>query len=396
MRTFLSALALTATLPLAAQQSKIVKGNTEFAFDLYHKLSAGSNTFFSPYSVSAALGMTYAGARNKTADEMQKTLHINDAASFHKDFGQLIKDINSLNGTDVKMSIANRLFGEKKYEFLQKYLDEVKEWYSAPIERLNFRQEPDASRVHINKWVEDQTNDKIKDLIPPGLIKPITRLVLVNAIYFYGDWASQFKKENTKKGDFYQTDTKKISADLMTQQAGFSYFETSDFKAIRIPYKGHKVSMEIYLPNKKDGLAEWEKELTADNYTKWSGMFKHHEVNLTMPKFKMTYTSTMSDLLKSLGMELPFDERFADFTGMTEKRELYISEVVHKAFIDVSEKGTEAAAATAVIMNETTSVRHEPKPLKIFKADHPFFYVIRDNKSGSILFMGRMTDPTKA
>ncbi|HLP10626.1 MAG TPA: serpin family protein [Flavobacteriales bacterium] len=378
---------------LAQAGFKAVEGNSKFAFELYNKLDkTNKNIFLSPYSISSALAMTYAGARSTTASEMEKVMHFTGGQTiFHADFTGLMNEINSRNGEDVKLSVANRLFGDKRYKFKSGFIKQTDELYKAPLEKVDFVKEFEKSRSRINAWVEEKTNDKIKDLLKKDVIKESDsiKLVLVNAIYFYGDWAHQFDADRTRKGDFYTNSEKTIDANFMSQTAHFEYMENNDLQAIRLPYKGNSMSMEVFLPKEKEGLDEFEKLLTYENYQAWDKLFTYEEVNLAVPKFKMTTDFMLGSKLMEMGMKSAFGDG-ADFSGMSEG-DLKISEVIHKAFIDVSEKGTEAAAATAVVMAVTDSVDYSMP--KNFRADHPFFFIIRDNKTRSILFMGRFNNP---
>ncbi|MFI5204579.1 MAG: serpin family protein [Flavobacteriales bacterium] len=397
MRTVLLVIILCKSISLKAvvPTDSLVKGNTQFAFELFAQLDKTKNLFFSPYSISSALAMTYAGARSETANQMSAVMHFEGESNrFHSNFSNLSKEINSRNGSDVEISIANRLFGDKRKKFITEFQNVTSNLYSAPIEQVDFVKQLEKSRVRINNWVEEKTKDKIKELIKPQVLPDSTKLVLVNAIYFYGDWASQFEKDNTQKGKFFTTVSNEDECDLMYQQSSFMYMENDDFKAIQMPYKGNQLSMEIYLPNKTDGLEEFTKTLSAANYRLWSESFEYSEVKLTLPKFKMTSDFSLGEMLQDMGMKLAFSND-ADFSGMTGKPELKISKVIHKAFVDVSEKGTEAAAATAVIMTMVDSVAPEPAVPKVFTADHPFFFIIRDNGTGSILFMGQLIDPVE-
>ena len=378
---------------LQAQDTQpVVEGNTKFAFELYQQLDKkGKNIFLSPYSISSALAMTYAGSKTVTCAEMEKVMHFVHGAEGHKMFGELIKEINSRNGKDVNLSVANRLFGDKRYKFLDSYMNTVKNKYAAPLEEVDFVKKLEEARKRINAWVEDETKNKIKELIQPKVLDDSTKLVLVNAIYFYGDWAHQFDSAYTRKGDFYTNGITKSPAKMMWQKQYFSYMENDKMQAIRMPYKGNTLSMEIFLPKQKDGLDQLEPDFTAANYEKWSSSFTNNTVIVTMPKFKMTTDFQLADVLKNMGMKNAFSDA-ADFSGMTGAPDLKIDKVIHKAFIDVSEKGTEAAAATAVTVTRTTSSHNSEPPPKIFTADHPFFFIIRDNKTGSILFMGRLNE----
>jgi len=376
--------------------SETVKNNNQFAFGLYNKLDKDNkNVFLSPYSISTALAMTYTGAKAKTAECMEKVMHFSGGMeNVSTEFKSLITEINSRNGKDIEINVANRLFGDKKTEFLDGFLQNVENNFSAPLQKVDFKNDLEGSRKIINKWVEDKTKDKIKELIKEEVLSPDTKLALVNAIYFYGDWEHQFDSLSTRKGNFYLSEQDKKEVKMMWQKEHFDYMENSEMKAIRMTYKGNTLSMEIFLPNKKDGINELEKSMNETNYSKWNNEFKREEVAVTFPKFKMTIDFQLGSILKEMGMSLAFSD-FADFSGMSLKTPLKISHVIHKAFIDVREKGTEAAAATAVIMVEVTSVhRDEPKPFKIFTADHPFFFTIRDNKTGTILFMGKVNDPS--
>lgn len=397
MKTIASILLITILPKFSlAVTTETVKNNNQFAFEIYNKLDKkDKNIFLSPYSISTALAMTYTGAKAKTAECMEKVMHFSGGIGMiSTEFNSLIAEINSRNGKDIEINVANRLFGDKKTEFLNEFLQNVEKNFSAPLQKVDFKNDLEGSRKIINKWVEDKTKNKIIELIKPNVLQPETKLALVNAIYFYGDWAHQFDSLATRKGNFYTDEQTKKEVKLMWQKENFEYTETNDLKAIRMPYKGNTLSMEVFLPNKKDGLAELEKNMTEENYSKLSKQFKWEEVSVTFPKYKMTVDFQLGDILKEMGMELAFSD-FADFSGMSTKTPLKISHVIHKAFIDVGEKGTEAAAATAVIMVEVTSVRREePKPHKIFTADHPFFFTIRDNKTGSILFMGKVMNPS--
>lgn len=404
MKTIITALLLLPSILLNAQEPKsVTKYNTEFAFDLYKNLNEKDkekNVFLSPYSISTAMAMTYSGANGETAKELAKGMHFNsDVKKSDEEFKWLIDAINSLNNSDVKISVANRLFGDKRFKFNLSYLEGINNNYGAPLEKVDYINDLEGSRKKINTWVEDKTNNKIKELIKKSVLDDSTKLVLVNAIYFYGDWAKQFDSTRTRKSDFYLNNDTKIQNKLMWQKDYFQFMSADDFQAIRMPYKGNTLYMEVYLPNKKDGIKDFEKLLTSENHEKWNKDFKSEEVIVTFPKYKMTCDFSLGEIFEEkMGMKTAFSDA-ADFYGMVEKKEkgLKISKVIHKAFIDVSEKGTEAAAATAVMMIKTTSSAHrEPNPYKIFTADHPFFFMIKDKATGSILFMGKVMDPSKA
>ena len=371
----------------------VVNGNSDFGFDLYQELkNEKGNLFFSPYSISTALAMTYAGARGQTEKEMAKVLHFSlEQEPLHSLFSKLQLHLNTVqNKGHIKLSIANSLWAQEGYHFLNTFLDLNKKNYGAGLNFVNFETKTEAARKTINIWVEDKTQQKIKELIKPGMIDSLTTLVLCNAIYFKGDWLSQFDKKRTMDADFYVSSDKPIKVPMMSQKSKFRFRDFGDFKAIELPYEGNDLSMIVFLSEEIDGLAELERNLTNDNVKNWIGELSRSyesEILVNLPKFKTTCEFELADVLAEMGMPHAFAG--ADFSGMTGKRDLFISEVIHKAFVDVNEEGTEAAAATAVVMTKSIS-----KAL-LFRADHPFVFLIRENKTGSILFIGRIIDPTK-
>jgi serpin B len=371
----------------------VVKGNNDFAFDLYQELkNAEGNLFFSPYSISTALAMTYAGARGQTEKEMAKVLHFSlKQEPLHSSFSKLQSYLNAIqNKGHIKLSIANSLWAQKGYYFLDTFLELNKKYYGAGLNFVDFATNTEAARKTINLWVEDKTQKKIKELIKPSMINPLTTLVLCNAIYFKGDWLSKFDEKRTVDADFYISPNKTIKVPMMNQKSKFKFKDFNDFSAIELPYEGNDLSMIIFLPKEIDGLRELEKKLTNDNVRIWidklSNSYKS-KILVSLPKFKTTSEFELANVLIKMGMPHAF--RDADFSGMTGKKDLFISKVIHKAFVNVNEEGTEAAAATAVV-----ALRGISKTL-LFRADHPFVFLIRENKTGSILFLGRIIDPTK-
>ena len=374
-----------------------VAGNSKFAFELYAKLKDdprvkkdGGNLFFSPYSISTALAMTYAGARGRTEKQMADVLHFSlPQERLHPAFGALEKQLNT-GGKEgrYQLSVANALWGQRGYSFLMGFVDLIEENYGAGIRQADFVNETEKARGKINGWVERMTNDKIKDLIKPGVLNALTRLVLTNAIYFKGDWAIQFDKKDTRDAPFTVSPDKKVSVPLMYLKENFKYFANRKLQILELPYKAEDLSMIVLLPRRIDGLAELEQSLTLENLNTWLKGLRKQEVIVYLPKFKITWgVFELKDILKAMGMKDAFSGK-ADFSAMTGRRDLFISNVLHKAFVEVNEEGTEAAAATAVIMEK---VAMSIKP--VFRADHPFVFIIKDNRSGSILFMGRVSNP---
>jgi len=383
----------------------VVQGNNEFALALYAKLRrAEGNLFFSPYSISTALAMTYVGARGSTESQMAEVLHFHAAASgtgesaalplsnrrrFASVFGELVKDLNSRGQEGrYKLAVANALWAQKDYGILAEFLELIKTGFDGKLQEVDFVSASETARKTINSWVEEKTNEKIKDLIAKGVLDSMTRLVLTNAVYFKGDWARQFKAERTKDAPFTLADGEKIDVPMMNQVEKFGYMETETFQVLELPYVDDGLSMIVLLPRKLDGLGELEQSLTLESLSQSLDKLRERELVVSIPKFKMTRQFSLADVLKSMGMQDAFSSR-ADFSGINGQKNLCISAVIHKAYVDVNEEGTEAAAATAVTMKLTSIAA--PSPL--FRADHPFLFLIRDNNSKSILFMGRVMNP---
>jgi len=309
---------------------------------------------------------------------------------FARAFSEIIKDLNARGGKGTyELRVANALWGQQDFEFLPSFTKLVENQYGGHLERVNFVQAAEKARRTINTWVERQTNGKIKDLIGPGLLDSMTRLVLTNAIYFKGTWASQFKKSETQDEPFTLRDGGKVQVPMMNQQARFGYGETDTLQVLEMPYVGQELSMVVLLPKEPAGIGALEKALTAENVSKWLSGVHKQEVIVAVPRFKMTHKFSLGAVLQAMGITDAFS-RGADFSGMTGRRDLFISAVVHQAYVDVNEEGTEAAAATGVAMTLTAMA---PGKVPVFRADHPFLFLIRDIRSGSILFLGRTMNP---
>lgn len=394
---FAGVLILTLSLPAEGKDSStedVVKGNTTFALDLYSKLKKEEdNLFFSPHSISTAIAMTYAGARGNTEKQMAKVFHFTlDQKELHPVFASIEAGLNAIQKKgNVQLSVANALWPQKDYVFLKDYLTLTKKYYGVSITPVDYKKAAEMARIAINEWVEQETNNKIKDLIAKGVLNASVRLVLTNAIYFKGYWASQFDEKRTKEAPFHLLSGESIQVPMMNHKEKYGYAEHEDFQILELPYVGDELSMLVLLPKKVDGLKELEEELTVDTLEKWTRNISNNEVQVFLPKFKMDSQFDLSEVLASLGMPDAFIMGKANFSGMDGTRNLFISAVIHKAFIAVDEQGTEAAAATAVSM-VFASVDQAPPP--IFRADHPFLFIIRDNLTGSILFIGRIVNPT--
>ncbi len=377
---------------------KVVEANNQFALDLYKVMTAenpGDNIFFSPWSISSALAVTYEGAEGSTADEIRSVFHFPaDESTMRNGYKEITDGINNGN-SGFTLKTANALWAEKTYTFLPSYLDTSDRYYSARVTNLDFITQPDESRQTINRWVEDQTANRIRDLLPAGSIVPETTLVITNAIYFKGTWATRFDEENTASEDFRVSPTTTVMVPMMKQtdaSAKFWYTETSSFQALGMPYASHggkELSMLVLLPTDGD-LGGAEESLDAGTLSELRRDLVYQEVKVWFPKFKLETGYQMAGTLSEMGMPSAFNPGQADFSGMDGTRSLSISQVFHKAYVDVNEEGTEAAAATAVIMDRSMAPADQ---VPVFRADNPFIFLILDNESGDILFMGRVTNP---
>ena len=376
--------------------TRLVEGNSTFAFDLYQALRGEEgNLFYSPYSISIALAMTYAGARGETEQQMAETLKfLLSQEDLHPAFNsldiELAKRGEGAEGKDeegFRLNIVNAIWGQKDYTFLDEFLDVLAENYGAGLRLVDFINETEKSRVTINDWVSDQTEGRIEDLIPQGIITILTRLVLTNAIYFNAAWEYPFEEDATHNGQFYLLDGGQVVVPMMTQTESFNYTEGDGYQAVELPYDGRELSMVILLP--EEGQFEaFESSLDADLVDAVLANLESGEVALTMPKFEFESEFGLKQTLAAMGMPIAFTD-VADFSGMTGVRDLHIAEVIHKAFVSVDEAGTEAAAATAVIMTLTAM----PVGTVEVTLDHPFIFLIRDIETSTILFVGRVMDP---
>lgn len=375
----------------AGDLSSVVNTNNQFAFGLYSRYKAkDGNIFFSPYSISSALVMAYEGAKGKTAEEIEAVFHFPQDDTLRRE--SFLRIYNQINKKDKKYQLrtANALWAQKDYPFLEDYFNLIGKYYGGKVTNLDFINETEKSRITINNWVEEQTNNRIKNLIPPGILNEMTRLVLTNAIYFKGKWVKQFEEKNTTEQDFRMSPANTVKVKMMSltgERARFNYGETDKLQILELLYEGEELSMLVLLP-KDDDLAALEESLNPQNISNWKSGLQKERVDVYLPKFKFETKYFMAEDLKEMGMPTAFSG-VADFSGMTGKKDLFISEVIHQAFVEVNEEGTEAAAATAVVMVQSVLME---KP-KIFNANRPFIFVIQEKETGNILFIGRVNNP---
>jgi serpin B len=384
----------------------LAAGINAFAVDLYRRLAESNdeqeaersgngagpaNLFFSPAGISTALAMTCAGARGATACEMERTLRFPcDQTRLHGACQDLMSHLASGEADPrVALLIANRLWGTREVRFLPEFLAITRERYGAELERLDFARGPEPSRAIINNWVASRTKGRILDLVPAGRISPATVLVLTNAIYFHGQWAQSFAHDETQEQPFHLATGEVRTAPMMHQQGSFECDDREEVLVLELPYANDKLSFVAVLPRERDGLARLEARLSAELLQGWLDDLQKRPARVWLPRLKLASDFELSKILAAIGMPSAFAAARADFSGMTGKRDIFIDAVFHKAYIEVQEEGTEAAAATAVV------IKKGPVPLN-FRADHPFLFLIRDRQSGAIVFMGRVANPGDA
>jgi serpin B len=374
-----------------ASVDSVVAAADRFALDLFARLAdRPGNVFFSPFSVSTVLSMTAAGASSATLEQLRSTLHLTVAQQeVNRAYGALLASLDSgASAGDYDLETANRLWGQKGIAFLDGFASTMRDDYHAPLGVVDFAGAPENARAAINQWVEDATKGKIKELLEPGLPDPATRLVLANAIYFKGEWAARFDRNRTHERPFFVSGEREVSVPMMFRNGRYRVAKADGLRLLEVPYRGPDLAMIIILPDSKDGLLSAQDRLTQENLGAWLTELRAEETDVGIPRFHLETEYTLNAALADLGMRSAFDEDAADFSGMDGDRDLFLSLVVHKAYLDVNEEGTEAAAATAAVMMRSVSERAES-----FIADHPFIFLIRDNVTGAILFLGRLVDP---
>uniref|UniRef100_A0A8D2B2D2 Serpin B8 n=1 Tax=Sciurus vulgaris TaxID=55149 RepID=A0A8D2B2D2_SCIVU len=371
----------------------ISDANGTFAITLLKMLGEEDNSrnvFFSPLSISSALAMVFLGAKGDTSVQMSQALYLNRDGDIHQGFQSLLTEVNK-PGTQYVLRTASRLFGEKTCGFLSTFKESCQKFYQAELEELSFAQDTEECRKHINDWVSEKTEGKIAEVLGPGTVGSLTKLVLVNALYFKGKWNEQFDRKHTR-GMLFKTNQEQKTVQMMFKQARFNlgYVEEVHTQVLELPYAEEELSMIILLPDDSTGLATVEEALTYEKFRAWTdpeNMTKK-KVQVFLPRLKLEESYDLESFLRALGMTDAFEETKADFSGMSTKKNVPVSKVAHKCFVEVNEEGTEAAAATAVVRN-TRSARIEPR----FCADHPFLFFIRHHETKSILFCGRFSSP---
>jgi serpin B len=383
-------------------------GDLAFAARLYGRLERQpGNLFFSPASIRLALAMAYAGARGETAREMQRVLELPPGEAVHEAFAAELRswealarpDVSEPHGpfasrSDLELLLANRLWGDRAHSFLEPFLALLRDAYRAPLEQLDFTRDPEVARLAINRWVAEQTQRKIREILGPGVIRADTKLVLTNAVYFKACWQERFEPESTEEGSFFSP-SGKVQVPLMHQVMKFQLGEFDGGQVLELPYgNGRRLMMEIVLPTARDGLASLARRIGEGELEKWLNSFESTLVDVTLPRFKVSCSFSLARTFRDLGMAKAFEYPGADFSGMDGTRDLFLADVLHRAIVEVDERGTEAAASTMISMGFGARLGPQPAWPVPFRADHPFLFLIRERASRVVLFIGRVEDPT--
>jgi len=396
-------LAVTKTGPPPTEWEAFAEDSNEFSLALFGQLGdAPGNLLFSPFSLRTVLAMAYSGARGETARQMREVLRIGSADDrLHVNYSEIIHRLNTGSDGEYEMLATNSLWVQRSEPLVHAFLDLIDRHYRGNTSLVDFRQDAEAARRAINQWVEAQTRQKIRDLIPVGGLDATTSLALVNAVYFKGMWALPFDRADTSDEVFRLAGGGRVKAPLMHQEEIVPYSEGKGFQAVDLVYEGGDLSMLVLLPGRKNGLPDLEKRLSAGMLRDCVAKVHSRRVKLFLPRFTFVWgTVDLTTRLKDLGMPLAFSELAADFSGMNgqappSQDSLFLSSVFHQAHLEVNEEGTEAAAATAAnLLNRAALGPSIPPTIPVFRADHPFLFAIRDRKSGLILFLGRVSDPT--
>ena len=390
MKRFVLPILLAAALPAA--DSRITPAMNAFTTACYKQLTGrDANLILSPFNIATALSMALAGARGQTAEEIQTVLHLRYDPTYDADLGALLANLTNAGNTGGnELHTANGLWVQKGFAILPAFENTLTNNYHAPLTPLDFMTNPEAARSQINRWTAEHTKEKIRNLLPAGSLDAQTRLVLTSAIYFYGKWQDPFVTSRTQPAPFTLPTGATTQANFMHQTSHFGYTETPAAQVLEMRYAGTGIAFDVLLPKTLTGLPDLEKSATTENLTGWLGGLASRNVQVSLPKFRAESEFSLRQALSAMGMPTTFTGK-ADFSGIDPNRGLAISEVAHKAFVDVAEQGTEAAAATGITMHAT--VMRMPEQAVIFRADHPFLFLIRDTRTGVVLFIGRLVNP---
>lgn len=373
----------------------VEEASNKFAWEMYSEISEeGENLLFSPYSISTALSMTYEGAKGDTAEEIKEVLGIPEKDDVRQPAIAAIYNRLNPEEPEYEWGVANSVWIEEEYEALSEFIDTLERFYVAKAENLDFQSEPEASRVEINEWVKEKTNDLIEELFVEGSITVDTRLVIANAIHFKGEWMTGFEEEYTKEEEFHIDEENVVEVPMMQGEEEYGYYENDEVQILEMDYKGEELSMLFFLPKDKN-LHSLEEDISLEEIDEWREEIEERKVSVYLPKFEMDTSYDLEEYLQNLGITSAFSKE-ADFTGMHEEgeEELMIDDIVHDAFLSVDEEGTEAAAATGVEFQPVSADMEDEEELPIFRADHPFLFLLQEKESGHILFLGRMIDPS--
>ena len=378
----------------------LVTGSNRFALDLWrHVRTEHENGAVAPASLTMALAMLWAGARGDTANEIARSLHLEGQHGIHDAAAHVLRDWSDPGRTDYVLRVVNRLFGDRAYPFETAYLDFVRQRYGAPLEPLDFRQAPEASRERINRWVEEQTSRRIRDLLPPGSVGVDTGMVLANAVYFLGRWQNPFEPERTIPAPFFPARSEPVKVPTMRQESEFGYAEVDGVQLLEMSYRPARLAMTILLPSTRDGLGELERRLDVEMLQGWLKRLETRPVVVSLPRFRIAPPQpiALSSALSAMGLRRAFSQRSADFTAIADPEDpakrLFLEAAFQKVFVEVDERGTEAAAATAFMMAGAALDPLPPPRPKRFVADRPFLFLLRDTSGGMILFVGHVANP---
>lgn len=376
---------------LAPELRSVVEGQSAFALELYSKLKdQGGNLFLSPFSISSAMGMAFGGARGNTEKQIAQVLHFGgDQPSFHSGMRVILAGLTNAEASGgLELRVANGLWPQTDYRLTEDFTTLCRKNYHSEVNFVDFKRDYESARQRISSWVGRLTKGKIKDLFAPGTLSATTRLVIVNAIYFKGAWASRFDKGNTRTRAFWVSPEKAIQAPMMSQKSTFRFLTEGEVQILELPYRGERISMLVLLPRERDGLPGLEQQFTSENLNHWIDGLHFVSVEVLLPKFKMKSRLILNQTLASMGMADAFDGNHADFSGMAAQRPLFIDVVEHSALVEVDEEGTVAAATTGASFGCSKQL-----PPASFNADHPFIFLIRDKQTGTLLFIGKLDDP---